>query len=155
MLALIMASRTTIQLLATPLWGLAAEHVELPIIRVLPFVLQALSCIFFLLAAQAGFLWLAVIVYGMGNAGARVVQDVLWADCFGRLSLGTVRSMASVFRGTVVAAGPLFMNAIFDITGSYSPAYLIFIAFYSVTIVLMWNCRPPQARRFALPEEIR
>jgi sugar phosphate permease len=154
MLAVVMASRTTIQLLATPLWGLAAEHAELPIIRVLPFLLQALSCIFFLLAGQAGFLWLAVIFYGMGNAGARIIQDVLWADYFGRLSLGTVRSTAAPLRAGVAAAGPLCMNIIFDITGSYRLAYLAFIALYSVAILFMWNCRPPQARRFARPEEV-
>lgn len=153
MLAIVMGSRTMTQLVISPIWGLAAEHAELPIIRVLPFVLQGLSCVFFLLAAQVGFLWLAVLFYALGNAGARIVQGVLWAGYFGRLSLGTVRSTASPINAAVAAAGPLFMNMIFDITGSYRLAYLIFIAFYTVAVFLVWNCHPPKAARYARADE--
>ena len=45
------------------------------------------------------------------------------------------------------------MNMIFDITGSYRLAYLIFIAFYAVAILLVWNCHPPMATRYVRPDE--
>ena len=46
------------------------------------------------------------------------------------------------------------INAIFDITGSYNLAFIIFIGLFAVSSVLMWVCWPPKAVRYARPEDL-
>ena len=83
-----------------------------------------------------------------------VVQEVLWANYFGRFSLGLVRSTGFPIVFAFSAAGPIFMNGIFDVVGSYKPAYLMFIGFYAVAAFLLWIVRPPRVKRYATPEEL-
>ena len=79
-----------------------------------------------------------------------VVQEVLWANYFGRFSLGLVRSTGFPIVFAFSAAGPIFMNGIFDLVGSYKPAYLMFIGFYAVAAFLLWIV----VKRYATPEEL-
>ena len=82
-----------------------------------------------------------------------VIQEVLWANYFGRFSLGLVRSTGFPIIFAFSASGPIFMNGIFDIIGSYRPAYLTFIGFYSVAAVLIWIVRAPNPLHFTTAEE--
>ena len=152
--AAILIVRSVAMFVSSPPWGLITERVDLPIVRSVPFFIQGVSCIFFLLASQASFLWLAVIVYAVGFAGTALVQEVVWAHYFGRLTLGTVRSTAYPIFTAFSAGGPIFINAIFDITGTYRLAFIIFIGLFAVSSVLMWVCWPPRAVRYARPEEL-
>jgi MFS family permease len=149
MVASVLSVRALVMLGVTPVWGFLSEYSHIPIIRVAPFLIQAVSCIFFIVAANLGFLWTAVIVYGTGFAGATLMQEVIWANYFGRLSLGTVRSTAIPLLVGFSAAGPVFMNVIFDTLGSYKPAFLIFLGFFLFSSALMWVCRPPRPRRWS------
>ena len=152
--AMVLVVRSVAMLVASPPWGFLTERADSPIIRSVPFVIQGVSCIFFLLASQASFLWLAVTVYGVGFAGTVLVQEVVWANYFGRLTLGTVRSTAYPIFIVFSAGGPVFINAIFDITGSYRLAFIISTGLYAVSAILMWICWPPRPQRFARPEEL-
>ena len=119
-----------------------------------PFILQGIACLLFILAQDSLFLWLAVTTYGIGFGGVMVIQEVLWANYFGRLSLGLVRSVGFPLAFAFSAGGPIFMNGVFDVMGSYRPAYLLFIGFYAVAALLLWRVHPPRARRYATIEEM-
>ena len=90
------------------------------------------------------FLWAAVVIYGVGITSLGVTQEVLWANSFGRLSLGSVRSMGWVITFGFGAAGPMLMNAIFDVLGSYRPAFVLFIALFSIAATMAIFIRPPR-----------
>ncbi|MBI4298282.1 MAG: hypothetical protein HY666_00790, partial [Chloroflexi bacterium] len=71
------------------------------------------------------------------------------------LSLGLVRSTAFLFAFGFTAGGPLFMNAIFDIFGSYRPGFILFISFFIFGGLMMGIVRPPKARRYATAEDLK
>ncbi|MCL0044117.1 MFS transporter [Dehalococcoidia bacterium] len=146
--------RAAVMFSAAPVWGLLSEKADHPVIRSMPYIIQGGSCILFLLAAKTGFLWLAIIVNGLGLAGAHLIQEVLWANYFGRLTLGKVRSTALPIVTGFSAAGPIFMNALFDVTGSYALAFNICIVIFIVSGIVMWIAWPPVAKRYARPEEL-
>lgn len=152
--ATVLVVRSASMFVSSPAWGLLGERVELPIVRSMPFVIQGVSCVFFLLASQSGFLWLAVIINAVGFAGMALVQEVVWANYFGRLTLGMVRSTAYPIFTTCSAGGPIFMNAIFDITGSYRLAFILFINLFALSSLLMWACWAPRAAHHVRPEEL-
>ena len=154
LIASIVTFRAVIMAAALPVWGFVGERAHLPWVRVAPFIFQGFGSFLFLLSDNPLFLWLAVIVYGGGFGGVMVVQEVLWANYFGRFSLGLVRGTGFPIVFAFSAAGPIFMNGIFDIVGSYRPAYLMFIGFYAVAAVLLWVVRPPKVKRYATAEEL-
>ncbi|MBI4214257.1 MAG: MFS transporter [Chloroflexi bacterium] len=148
LVATVLTVRAFAMALSLASWGFVAERAYRPWARALPFVFQALGSFLFLLAEEPLFLWIAVLIYGMGIAGAQIIQEVVWANYYGRLSLGLVRSAAFPVAFGFSAGGPVFMNAIFDLTGSYSPAYMLFIGCFVVGAVLMWLVQPPKPRRY-------
>ncbi|MBF8267007.1 MAG: hypothetical protein HW388_515 [Dehalococcoidia bacterium] len=151
LMAAVVTFRAAIMAISLPAMGFLAEYAHRVQIRVFPFVLLAIGSFLFLLAGKPTFLWLAVGVYGLGLTAVGMVQEVLWANFFGRLSLGMVRSTAFLVAFGFGAAGPIFMNAVFDIVGSYRPAYILFIFLFLIAGVLMAMVRPPKARRYAEP----
>ena len=151
LVAAALTTRAIVMAVTLPAVGLIAERASIGPVRALPFILQSVGCVLFLFADQVYFLFPALIVYGMGITSLGVTQEVLWANSFGRLSLGTIRSMGFVVTFGFGAMGPVVMNLIFDQMGSYRPAFLIFLAFFVVSAVLILFLRPPGAPRYANP----
>ena len=143
MVATILVVRAAVMISLAPFWGLAGEKAVRPLVRALPFIIQVAACFLFLAASRPVFLWSAIIVYGAAMSGTGVIQEVLWADYFGRVTLGTVRSTATPLLVLFSAGGPVLMNLIFDMTGSYKGAYLLFAGLFVVAAAVIWACRPP------------
>ena len=129
--------------------GFVAEYAHKTYVRVIPFLVQGLGAFLFLSGDQPILLWLATAVYGFGFSGVMITQEVIWANYFGRLTLGLVRSAAYLIVFGFGAIGPVAMNAVFDITGSYKPAFIVIIGLFSLGALLMCVARPPETRRYA------
>lgn len=149
LVAAALTTRAIVMALTLPIVGLVAERVDVGPVRALPFVLQTIGCALFLFADEVYLLFPALIVYGIGITSLGVTQEVLWANSFGRLSLGSIRSMGFVVTFGFGATGPIVMNLIYDHLGSYRPAFLIFLAFFVVSAVLILFLRPPRPPRYA------
>lgn len=148
LVAAALTTRAIVMAVTLPVVGLVAERSNMGPVRALPFILQTIGCVLFLFADEVWFLFPALIVYGMGITSLGVTQEVLWANSFGRLSLGSIRSMGFVITFGFGATGPIVMNLIYDQLGSYRPAFLIFIAFFAVSAVLILFLRPPRPPRY-------
>ena len=153
LVAAALTTRAIVMAVTLPVVGLVAERSNMGPVRALPFILQTIGCVLFLFADEVWFLFPALIVYGMGITSLGVTQEVLWANSFGRLSLGSIRSMGFVITFGFGATGPIVMNLIYDQLGSYRPAFLIFIAFFAVSAVLILFLRPPNPPRYARAEQ--
>ncbi len=153
-LASILTLRSALMAAAMLLMGFLAEYSNKPLVRAAPLVLQGVGALLFVRADEPFFLWLAAIVYALGSAGIGVVQGVVWANYFGRFSLGLVRSLTFLVSFAFGAAGPVAMSAVYDIIGSYRPAFIVISGLFVVAAILMWVVRPPQVRRYATAAEI-
>lgn len=149
MLAGVITFRAIIMAVVVLFMGFAAEHAHRATVRVVPFLIQGAGAFLFLLAEEPVFLWLAVTVYGLGSSGVLVTQEVVWANYFGRLSLGLVRSLGYLVAFGFGAVGPIAMNAVYDLTGSYRPAFIVITALFVVAAFLMGVARPAKAKRYA------
>ncbi len=153
-LVAVMTFRAIIMAAALLLMGFVAEYSYSVPVRVIPFVFQGTGAFLFLLAEQPAFLWLAVAVYGLGFSGVAVTQEVIWANYYGRLSLGLVRSLAYSIAFGVGAVGPIAMNAVFDVLGSYRPAFMVIVGLFAVAAFLVAIAQPPKAYRYATADEM-
>ncbi len=154
MLATVMTFRAAMAAGALPFVGFLAEHANRLSVRVIPFVIQSIAVFLLLLAEQPVFLWLGVALYGLGISAVTITQDVIWANYFGRLSIGTVRSMSYLVSFGFGAIGPIAINLVFDILDSYRPAFIVIIGFFAISAFVMGVVKPPTACRFATAEEI-
>lgn len=154
MLATVITFRSVVMATSVLIMGFLAERARSGAIRSVPFMIQALGAFFFYLAREPIFLWMGVALYGLGTSGAHVIQEVIWANYFGRLSLGLVRSLGYLVSFGFGAAGPVVMNVVFDILGSYRPSFLVIIGLFSGTALLIGFVQPVQARRYATANDM-
>jgi cyanate permease len=69
---------------------------------------------------------------------------MIWANYFGRISLGTVRGMGSLLTSLFSAGGPPFFGVLFDYTQSYYLSFSIFIGMLFASALLSHFLQPPR-----------
>jgi hypothetical protein len=67
------------------------------------------------------------LLYGVGLGGGWVLQELVWANYFGRVSLGMVRGLGILVTHAFGAAGAPFFGLVHDLTGSYRSSFLTFV----------------------------
>ncbi len=103
----------------------------------------------------ATLLWTFVIsttwqayVYGalLGACGGYLITTmaVIWPNYYGRRYLGSIRGVSTASMVVFAALGPLPFGRIFDLTGSYSTAILIFLALPVACAIAALLARPPR-----------
>jgi MFS family permease len=115
-------------LISKPLWGLALERFPPKACALAEFLLMGAGITLILRIHDEATMYAAILVFGLGIGGVVTVQEVVWADFFGRLTLGTVRSVGRPFGIVTSAAGPVFAGAAYDLRNSYEIAFIVFIA---------------------------
>jgi MFS transporter, OFA family, oxalate/formate antiporter len=131
--------------LASPLaWGVLAERIEAKIAAMLRFVVQGAGLGLAISTGDLFCLYAGFFLYGIGLGGNMVLPDILWANYFGRRSLGKVRGMGLLISQVLAAAGPPFFGFLFDITGGYGLSFAIFGATLATSALLSLMLRPPR-----------
>ena len=136
--------RAIVMTIGLPIMGLIAEKAQYALVRLLPFALQGTGSLFLLFGENPIILFVGLAIYGLGVTGIGVTQEVIWANYFGRYSLGRVRSAGFVATFGAGATGPIFMNLVYDFLGSYKPALMLFLLFFFVASILIIFAHPPK-----------
>ena len=144
--ALAISARSAMQLIGSPLWGFAAERWEPKYLVSAKFLGYALGIFVLMNATSASTIFAAVMIYGAASAGTNVLTSVMWANYYGRVSLGTVRGLGMPFQTGFSSIGPLVAAIIYDITNSYSIAFIAIIAGTVASAVLILFCAHPRKR---------
>ena len=87
---------------------------------------------------------LGFLIYGFGLGGILVIRELLWANYFGRVSLGRVRNLGIMITRTGTTVGPPFFGFFHDYTGSYVLSFGVFIAALLLSALLVLAVRPPR-----------
>jgi MFS family permease len=131
--------------LASPLaWGLLAERIDVRLAAVLRFVVQAVGLGLATLTGNLFCLYAGFFLYGIGLGGNLVLPEILWANYFGRRSLGKVRGLGVLISQLMAAAGPPFFGFLFDLTGGYGLSFTIFGCALITSAFLSLMLRPPK-----------
>ena len=114
-------------LISKPVWGLVVERIPTRYAAAALFGLVGAGIALLLASPNLVAIAVAIFVFGIGNGGMLTVQETVWADYYGRLTLGTVRSVGRPFTIIFSAGGPVFAGAAYDLGGSYEFAFIVFI----------------------------
>ena len=141
--ATVMSVIASMQLFSPLAWGFFAEHVDVRIAAMLRFVIQGIGLGLAMLTPSLFCLYAGFFLYGIGLGGNMVLPEVLWANYFGRRSLGKVRGLGLLISQVMAAAGPPFFGFLFDITNGYGLSFAIFGCALITSAFLSLMLKPP------------
>jgi MFS family permease len=144
--ASVMGVIASMQLASPLLWGILAERIDVRYVAMGRFVIQAVGLGVATATGNALCLYTGFFLYGIGLGGNMVLPDILWANYFGRRSLGTIRGMGLFISQALAALGPPFFGFLFDFTGGYGLSFTIFGAVLMGSALLSLLLRPPAPR---------
>ena len=125
------------------LWGWILERLPVRITFAMVGLLLAITSALFTTADTAAEAMAYASMFGISVAGILVVPAVAYADYFGRRSLGAIRGATEPFVSLGGAIGALTSGIIFDVTGSYHIAFVIFSGVGLAAIPPLLMARPP------------
>lgn len=128
-------------------WGFLVDRYQVRSCGVIVFASCVLLMVLLVSLTRWPSIWLvylSAVLIGFALGGQMPIQEVLWANYFGRHSLGAIRSVALPFTIGFTAASPLFAGWVYDRFGSYQVAYAAMAVTYTVATTLFYVTRPPK-----------
>lgn len=142
--ALVMSIIAFMQFSTPMVWGLLAERSDIGRLIMAKFLIQAAGIFLALSTPGLLSLYTGFFLYGIGMGGTSILAEMIWANYFGRISLGKIRGMGSLLTHAFSAGGPPFFGLLFDFTQSYYLSFSIFIGLLIVSAFLSLLLHPPK-----------
>jgi MFS family permease len=138
-------------MIGSPVWGYLTERFRIQSLLTANLVGNGLIFLLFYWAVLSkgdgpmgvGYIFMLAAGHGIVHGGRNPMLPLLWANFFGRRSLGSIYSMSNPFFFTANAIGPIFAGFCFDLFGSYAIAFYSFAAIFFLTAVVTMYTRPP------------
>ena len=103
-------------------------------------------------SALSAFLW--AFFQGIVQGGVFTLPDILFANYYGRASLGTIRGVVWPVQMVANSSGPLSAALAFDASGSYVTIFTVFGILALVASLAVFLARPPDLRAYASPSRV-
>jgi MFS transporter, OFA family, oxalate/formate antiporter len=142
--ALVMSTIAFMQFSTPIVWGLLAERSNIGRLIMAKFLIQAAGILLALSSPGLLPLYAGFFLYGIGMGGTSILAEMIWANYFGRVSLGKIRGLGSLLTHAFSAGGPPFFGFLFDATQSYFLSFSIFIGLLFASALLSLFLRPPK-----------
>jgi MFS family permease len=106
------------------------------------FVLMAAALFWLIVARDLWMLYLFAVVYGFGYGGLSPLISLILAEKFGLSSLGAILGVIIIGVQVTEGSGTVMAGLIFDVVGSYNPAFLTYGAATVMGLVLILLLKP-------------
>ena len=131
------------QLGSTLVWGVLADRFDLRKVSCIQFLIQGVGLVIAIASVDIRLVYLGFFLYGTGLAGSFVLREVIWANFFGRASLGKIRGLSLFFSHLFAASGAPFFGFLHDRMGSYNISFTIFSCALFTSAFLILFAKPP------------
>ena len=124
-------------------FGFLSERFGIRRVITIDYAFMGLGFVFLLMVTNApgAFAW--AVYMGIVQGGGMTLNQVLFADYFGRKSLGTIRGAITPIQLAAQALGPLAAAMAYDRTGTYFAIFLIFGVARLVSGLAVLLAKPP------------
>ncbi len=123
--ALMITVASVPSMLSKPLWGWIIDKADAMPLAAFGAALTGVALLIIIVSVQNGShagVYSGYFALGVGWGGMIPIQEVIWANFFGRRHIGAVRSAAMPFSLLIGATAPLLTSYYFDWTGGYDGA---------------------------------
>jgi sugar phosphate permease len=132
---------------AKPVWGVIVERLHVRYCLGICYVGGGVGVLLLLWVGSVPAAIVFSLVYGLTRGAQSLLMSLAWADYFGRASLGGIRGISVPFRIFSGAGGPLVAGILYDVTGGYTLAFVIFALCFWAGALAMVLAKPPQMMR--------
>jgi len=109
------------------------------------YFLQFMGVLLFLMNQQSMVsLYTFFILYGLGMGASFTLTPAIRSRYFGRKSFGTIAGVSRAIIMPVGVIGPVLAGFIFDRTGSYMTAFILFAVLLCISSIIMASVAPPK-----------
>jgi len=123
--------------------GSAGDRIGNKVAITICFVLLSATLFWLIAAKEVWMLYLFAAIFGFAYGGVISLQSPTVAELFGLSSHGVILGVTAFGMSTGEAISPLLAGKIFDVAGSYDPAFLICATLSIIAITLAMLLRPP------------
>ena len=122
---------------STFLFGMLVQWVPARFLGALGFSMLAGASVLTIYATNLPIMFVSMWIFGMGIGGMMFLNNFIWADYFGRGSVGGIRGLANPINLIVGGIGAPAAGYVRDWTGSYDPAWWVGVGLMSAAAVLI------------------
>jgi MFS family permease len=134
--------------------GLLADRVSARIALTFNFLTACVGMILIFGAGRTAVLIPFVLIFGLSLGAPLVLVPMLVAESLGLKRFGSIGGIAGVFNTIGAFVGPVGAGKIYDVTGSYVPAFEVFVVMCLLGAAVTYSCRSfesEQARQPSAP----
>jgi MFS family permease len=126
-----------------------SDRLSVKVSLAINFAVLFLSLLWLLIADQVWMLYLFGALFGFGYGGTVGLQAVLAAEMFGLAAMGSLIGMLTFSVSLGGTIGPAVTGYIYDVSGSYRTAFIIFSILMAVGLALSLTLRPATSKKMA------
>lgn len=108
------------------------------------FLLQTIGMTAYLLNRSLAMVYVLLILYGFGSGAPVPLRLTIGGRYFGRKAFASIQGVSSLFTAPVAFLAPVYAGWIYDTTGSYINAFIVFAVLATFAAFLMCLVRPPK-----------
>jgi MFS family permease len=134
--------------------GLLADRVSARIALSINFLAACVGMLLIFSAGRTAVLIPFVLIFGLSLGAPLVLVPMLVAESLGLKRFGSIGGIAGVFNTIGAFVGPVGAGKIYDLTGSYVPAFEVFVVMCLLGAAVTYSCRSfesEQARQPSTP----
>ena len=137
--------------------GFAAERYPVRYVLVVSYGMVGFNILLLMSVDSASMAYLFGFLMGVAMGASSISNAIVWANYFGRATVGTVRGIVAPAQMVLNALGPLTASVSFDALGSYTFIFALSSALMGVAALSMIAAVPPRrasehAARLADPD---
>ncbi|MEW6334979.1 MAG: hypothetical protein AB1558_11985, partial [Thermodesulfobacteriota bacterium] len=140
-------------MVGSAVWGMLSERFRLQSLLAVNLIGNGLIFLLLYWAVQFkfdGLSGMAIVfalasLHGIFHGGRNPMIPTLWANFFGRNSLGSIYSLSGPFYFTANAVGPFFGGLCYDLLGSYAFPFHLFVVLFLLSGIVAHRLKPPAA----------
>jgi len=124
-------------------WGWVLEKIEARYAYSMVFVILGVSTVYLLSVDSTAEALVAAGLIGSVSSGSNVIISILYANYYGRNSLGRIRGVSETGVLLGQSVGPLLAGILFDTQGSYTFVFVLFSGIALACSVVVLAAKPP------------
>ena len=106
-------------------FGMLVRYIPARYLGATGFMMLATASVLTIYANSILIVFISMAVFGLGIGGMMFLQNFIWADYFGRGSVGSIRGLVNPINLVVGGLGAPVAGYIHDFTGTYDPAWWV------------------------------
>jgi MFS family permease len=126
-------------------FGMLGDYMPSRFAMGLNLIVLTIADVLLLTAPSKALVMVFALLYGFVGAGPTILEPMVAADSFGLRRFGSLNGLVHIGGTTGAVLGPVIAGKVYDLTGSYWPAFYFFIAILVVSGVIVMLTKPMTA----------